>query len=298
MKQLIQSLHNDNTMPKGFLLDQVTNLLKDKQNLSKLETDLKDLISIKNLNPEALLALKTRLYKLDLLSPGIVNPKTAKTLGMNVSNWILHLTPSNLSGFNICPMASKGCRASCLNGAGRGLFNGVQLPRLRKTLYFIHFRKQFLEHIDYEIQKLEKNAAIEGLRPIVRLNGTSDISFENFKIRDNKSIFELYPNVQFYDYTKVFSRFDRLKEMKLNNYSVTFSASEDNSSHCLKALKLGFNVATVFNIVPETYKGYTTIDGDKHDFRFLDEKSSPGFVVGLKAKGPAKKDLTGFVRVL
>lgn len=292
--QFIQKLHKDSNASKGFLVEAVSNALKNKTELTQVERDLIDLINIDDLGPDAKLDLVNRLSKIDLLSKGAVNPKTAKTLGLDVSNFILHLTPSDLSGFNVCPAASKGCRAACLNGAGRGLFDGVQLPRLRKTLYFIHFRAHFLSHLDSEIAKIERDAAKSGLRPVVRLNGTSDLAFESFKIRDGKSIFELYQNVTFYDYTKMFNRLARLKLMQLKNYHVTFSASETNSVEARKALGLGFNVAMVFDAIPKTYKGFEVIDGDLHDFRFLDQ--GQGVIVGLKAKGPAKRDASGFVR--
>lgn len=300
MKQIIQSLHTGTDAAKGLLLRQVKDKLQRKidtnVDLSPLETDLWDLIHYDTINEQCQINLRLRLNKLSLLSSGITNPKTAKESGLgDVSNWILHLSPSDLSGVNVCPNASAGCRAACLNGAGRGLFDGVQLPRLRKTLYFLKARQQFISHIDKEISKIEAKTKE---RIIVRLNGTSDLSWEIFPIRDGKNIFELHQNVTFYDYTKVFKRLERIKVIP--NYHVTFSASESNWDDCLKALALGVNVATVFRTatLPETYQGFAMIDGDKHDFRFLDAKASIGYIVGLKAKGIAKRDATGFVRDL
>lgn len=296
MSQLIQTLHRDANAPKGFLLDQVKARLESMPDTDKtaLHRDLEDLINFDSLTNEAKLDLRKRLSKVNLLSEGAVNPKTAKTLGLNISNYILHLTPSDLSGFNVCPAASKGCRAACLNGAGRGLFDAIQLPRLRRTLYFRHFRIDFLSQLDREIGKIEANAKRDGLTAVVRLNGTSDLPWESFKVRDGLSLFELYQNVTFYDYTKVYSRLARLKLMRLKNYHVTFSASESNSVEAKAALQLGFNVAMVFDTVPSIYKGFQVIDGDAHDFRFLDQ--GQGVIVGLKAKGPAKRDASGFVR--
>jgi hypothetical protein len=299
MSQIIQNLHNGDDTAKGLLLRSVTDLIaqnvKAKKPLSKLELDLQDLIAYHVPSNNAKPDLVKRLSKLDLLSAGITNPKTAKDAGLdNLSNWILHLSPSDLSGVNICPSASQGCRAACLNGAGRGLFDGVQLPRLRKTLYFVKFRNEFLAHLDREIAKICKKD--QGKTIVVRLNGTSDISFEMFKVRDNKNLFELYPNVIFYDYTKVFSRLARIKLIK--NYHVTFSCNESNWNECVKALQLGINIATVFRTenLPLTYQGFQVINGDIHDFRFLDVRGDLGVIVGLKAKGPAKKDKSGFVK--
>lgn len=299
MSQIIQSLQNGTDVAKGLLLRQVKDRIKLKldqdEALSPLETDLWDLIHFDTLPQGARDALALRLKKIHLLSEGAVNPKTAKDAGLSdLSNWILHLSPSDLSGVNVCPMASRGCRAACLNGAGRGLFDGVQLPRLRKTLYFLKLKQQFLSQIDTEISKIETKD--KGKRIIVRLNGTSDLSFELMPIRDGKNIFELHQNVTFYDYTKVFKRLERIKTIQ--NYHVTFSASESNWDDCLKALNLGVNVAMVFKgpALPKSYQGFGMIDGDLHDFRFLDVRGDVGLIVGLKAKGPAKRDATGFVR--
>jgi hypothetical protein len=299
MKQIIQSLHTGTDAGKGFLLrqvkDQLQSKIRAKQELSPLETDLWDLINFEELSQNDRLALEQRLTKVSILSNGMINPKTAKDAGLgDVSNWILHLSPSDLSGVNICPNASAGCRAACLNGAGRGLFDGVQMPRLRKTLYFLKFRQTFLTRLSREIGKI---CAKTSNRVIVRLNGTSDLAWELFKVGDTgKNIFELYPNVTFYDYTKVFKRLERI--VSIPNYHVTFSASESNWDDCLKALNLGVNVATVFrtSALPETYQGFKVIDGDKHDFRFLDARETVGLIVGLKAKGIAKRDTSGFVR--
>jgi hypothetical protein len=301
VKQIIQTLHGDSDAPKGMLADAVRSRLDAKTlagaTLTPLETDLADLLAFDTLSDTAKTALQKRLSKLSLLSKGTANPKTAKDAGLGeVSNWILHLSPSNLSGFNVCPMASKGCRAACLNGAGRGLFDGVQLPRLRKTLYFVKMRELFLKQIDSELTKIEAKAP-RGVRVIARLNGTSDLSFEAWTVRDGKNIFDLHPNIQFYDYTKVLARLERVKSIP--NYHITFSASETNWTNSLKALALGVNVAVVFRTaaLPNSFEGYRVIDGDTHDFRFLDKTGLlHGFIVGLKAKGIAKRDSSGFVR--
>lgn len=300
MSQIIQALQNGTDAAKGTVLRQTIERieLKPFQEWSQVETDVWQLHHFETLDQTAKDDLKKRLLKMSLLSNGITNTKTAKDAGLgdNVSNWILHLTPSDLSGVNLCPSATPGCRAACLNGAGRGLFDGVQVPRLRKTLYFLKLRKQFLSHLDKELSKISAKAASH---IIVRLNGTSDLAWETMPIRDGKNFFELYQNVTFYDYTAVIRRVERLKMKPLANYHLTFSAKESNWDDCLKALALGTNVATVFRTasLPETYQGYTVLDGDTHDFRFLDLRhESKGYIVGLKAKGVAKRDTTGFVR--
>jgi hypothetical protein len=129
-----------------------------------------------------------------------------------------------------------------------------------------------------------KQAEKKGLTPAFRLNGTSDISWEKY------GIIEEFPNVQFYDYTKVRNR----KVSHLKNYHLTFSKADGNDSDVEKVVSQGMNVAAVFTKVPETYLGRKVINGDETDLRFLDEKN---VIVGLKAKGKAKKDTTGFVVV-
>ncbi len=302
MKQMIQSLQSGADTEKGLILRQTLERIKAKRpkDLTQIETDVLELSQFETLDTDAKDRLKVRLFKnVSLLGAGITNPKTAKDagLGEDVSNWIMHLTPSDLSGVNVCPKASVGCRAACLNGAGRGLFDGVQVPRLRKTLYFLKLRQQFMSHLDKELSKIYAKDSAK--RIIVRLNGTSDISFENIPVRDGKSIFELYPQIQFYDYTKVIQRAERIKSKRLNNYHITFSASESNWDDCVKALALGTNVAVVFRTetLPETYQNHTVLNGDTHDFRFLDPRhDSKGYIIGLKAKGVAKRDTTGFVK--
>ena len=120
------------------------------------------------------------------------------------------------------------------------------------------------------------------------MNGTSDIIWEKIPVLDYANIFEMFPSVQFYDYTKIM----RKSLTKISNYHVVFSRSESNKEQVKRAYQLGMNVAVVFDQVPSEFEGIEVINGDLHDLRFLDK---PGTIVGLKAKGRAKKDYTGFV---
>lgn len=223
-----------------------------------------------------------------LLSTG--NPKTLKGTKQGYMTYILHLSPSDMSGvINTCPKATAGCRAACLNTAGRGgMFrrgettNMIQEARKRKTRWFRQDRDSFLEALASDIHKAKRQAKRKGLVPVFRLNGTSDISWERY------GIIEQFPEVQFYDYTKVPGR----KTAHLTNYHLTFSAADGNDQDVEQAVKAGMNVTVVFDRVPETYMGRAVFDGDESDLRFLDPKE---VVVGLKAKGRAKKDTSGFV---
>jgi hypothetical protein len=162
--------------------------------------------------------------------------------------------------------------------------NRVQEARIRRTVQFFDNRDQFMLDLVDDIVKAIKQAARLGLTPVFRLNGTSDLSWEKYTLgQGGLNVFELFPDVQFYDYTAVLGR----KVEGLSNYHLTFSRKECNDADVAKALKKGMNVAAVYDQIPE---GIYSADED--DLRFLDGKQG---MIGLKAKGPAKKDYSGFV---
>lgn len=214
------------------------------------------------------------------------NTKTVKGEVVGYSTAILHLAPWTLSGYNVCPRASAGCAAACLNTAGRGKFSTVQEARIRKTKLFFENRKEFLATLEKDIDLHIRSAIRKDMIPCIRLNGTSDIPWERIVIRDNKCIMELFPQIQFYDYTK------RTGRQLLPNYHLTFSLAEDNHDAAQSELARGLNVAAVFRQPPEVFWNHPVINGDETDLRFLDPQNC---IVGLKAKGKAKTDTSGFV---
>jgi hypothetical protein len=223
-----------------------------------------------------------------LLSTG--NPKLLKGEKKGYMSFVLHLSPADVSGYETCPKRTAGCTSACLNTAGRGgMFkkgettNMIQEARKRKTRMFFESREQFLVDLEADIKLGIKQAEKKGLIPCFRLNGTSDIAWEKY------GIIEKFPQVQFYDYTKMRNR----KVASLKNYHLTFSAADGNDMDTRLAASSGMNVAAVFRTVPETYIGRTVVNGDDTDLRFLDPKN---VIVGLKAKGKAKKDTSGFVK--
>jgi hypothetical protein len=238
-----------------------------------------------------------------LLSTG--NPKIIKGMKQGYNTYILHLSPANVSGYETCPKRTNGCSAACLNTAGRGgMFkrgettNVIQEARKRKTRMFFEQRVEFLTQLVADVELAIKQSARMGLIPVFRLNGTSDLSFEKYSVVRNgveyRNIFAAFPDVQFYDYTKVLGR----KVKDIANYHLTFSAADGNDTDVLKAIEQGYNVATVFGLkktvpMPDTYNGLPVFNGDESDLRFLDPK---GVIVGLYAKGRAKKDESGFVK--
>ena len=218
-----------------------------------------------------------------LLTDGASNPKTAKSSDYGYLTGILHLAPHIQSGYQVCASASPGCSSQCLYFQGRGRMSTVQQARIRKTKLWFENREKFLADLIKDVSSLVRRADKNNLKPCVRLNGTSDIRWENTGIMD------LFPSTTFYDYTKHKNR-KRLPK----NYSLTFSRSEVTTNEDVdQAINNGMNVAVVFkDRLPLYWNNIPVIDGTTHDLRFLDPKSC---IVGLVAKGTAKKDKTGFV---
>ena len=220
--------------------------------------------------------------------------KIRKGESLGILSKVLYLT----SGL-FCPAASQGCLASCL-GHSSGFMKEQRATsaRDRRSALYIEYRQAFIELLKHEIHEHVFEAETQGMRPAIRLNGTSDIDWET----RHSEIFELFPHVQFYDYTKVMPRMDSFLNDRIDgerrwptNYHLTFSQSEWNSRQAQAVLQAGGNVAVVFDgEFPEHYLGFDVIDGDKSDVRFLDP--SP-VVVGLSAKGVVaqENDQTGFV---
>jgi hypothetical protein len=232
----------------------------------------------------------------------IGDAKTIKGEKLGFKTAILYMSPykQNATGKNLCAHATPGCAAACLFTAGRGKFSNVKQARINKSNYFLSNRSEFILQLFDEINFLGKKHS----NLVIRLNGTTDIPYENITVKDGKNIFELFPNLQFYDYTKDFKRIIR---NDIPNYNLTFSMAETaaNKLQSFDLLRSGYNVAAVFN--KDLYndllnKNVTTlqgkgckvnlVDGDVSDLRFLDKKGS---LVMLKAKGDANKDRSGFV---
>ena len=223
-----------------------------------------------------------------------VNPKLKKNLKFQIHSFGLHLAPYNLSGLNVCPYASKGCAKACLNKSGFGYFSTTQQSRIQKTKYFLNEHKKFMLQLRKEIGNKVKYYAARGVKISIRLNLTSDLPWESYKI-EGKNLMEWFPNVQFIDYTKNPHRMKRFVDGKLPpNYHLTFSRSESNEKDCLEILENGGNVAVVFQDknFPEIWNGKQVINGTEHDMRSFDLKNC---VVGLNALGQGRKDTSGFV---
>ena len=220
--------------------------------------------------------------------------KMSKSQKFKYLSEILHLAPANIGGVNICPNASPVCIDLCLNTSGRGQMNTVQKSRLNKKFYFLADRLKFLNHLDHEIKLSYARAKRKGFKYTVRLNGTSDLPFERYKLENGLNLMDNNPQVQFIDYTKVTNRLDKKNKIP-KNYSLTYSQAENNLKDVKQILKTKYNIATVFiKILPNKWLGRKVIDGDLSDLRHLEDGKK--IIVGLIAKGKAIKNFNGFVQ--
>lgn len=238
-----------------------------------------------------------------LLADPVSNPKVAKSLGFGFATAPMHLAPADLSGFQVCPRATAGCKAACLHTAGNPAYMQAKArARNNRTRAYFTDRPAFMQVLAYEIAgHYLKTRKARGLVCAVRLNTTSDIPWESVPVTIEGTVWPnlmtLFPRVVYYDYSKRANR----KNLPAN-YSLTFSLAEDNDSDASLALANGHNVAAVFNVkrghqLPSSYTiaghTYPVIDGDEHDYRPADVR---GVIVGLRAKGRAIGDTSGFVR--
>ena len=226
-----------------------------------------------------------KLTGLSYLGSVASSSKIAKGLQYNEMTYILYLAPASQSGYNVCPMSTEECRTACLTESGHNRIdvkkNNINKARIKKTKLFFEHREFFMSWLVTEITKAKIDAHMKGYQFSVRINGTSDISLESFKL-GRKNILQMFPLIPFYDYTKVSKRFDMLN--KYDNYDLTYSFSGHNMLQCLDLLsKQKGRVAMVFEgkVLPKTFMGYDVIDGDAYDMRYYDEQ---GVIVGLKFK--------------
>jgi hypothetical protein len=223
------------------------------------------------------------------------NAKTVKGDGSEYLTAIMYMKPWKHAGVNVCPMAEQAsCIDGCLNSAGRGQMNTVQTARERKTEWFAKDRDGFMRQLVDDVTRFVSYCNKRNIQPCIRLNGTSDIRWELIKV-DGLCLMEMFPQVQWYDYTKIANR----KVKHLSNYHLTWSYSAANRAYAngmKQALYAGMNVAVVFrnkNIIPAMFRGVPVINGDADDLRFKDPS---GVVVALYAKGSAVRDDSGFVQ--
>ena len=226
--------------------------------------------------------ISTLNSKLHLLSVG-TNAKTKKGDSEEAITAIQYLAPSLNSGYETCAGKSEGCSAACLFTAGRGAMNSVQQARIRKTKLFFEDNEKYINYLEEDLSLLDKYGKDNNMSVYVRLYGTSDLDFISL------NIFDKYNDLKFYDYTKIK---ERLYLSLPENYKLTYSRDERTTEEeVLEIINLA-NVAVVFDNIPETYLGLPVFEGDLTDLRYEDPEKH---IIGLKAKGRAKQDTTGFV---
>ena len=237
------------------------------------------------------ISLKEYRQPKKLLSKGNTNTKTEKN---KIDTYILYLLPwkYNSKGINLCPNASEGCSMGCLVWAGRGVFNNVKKARLFRSEFYLRDRDLFMSQLAHEIIRIINRYKKQNKPVRFRLNGTSDIDFVYMLKKRNLLDIDTVANIaHFYDYTAILGKAIKYKDSI--NYSLALSRKEDNQCDILKAINLNINVSVVFrDELPEFYYGAPVIDGDKADDLMCENK---GVVLGLRAKGKAKKDKSNFV---
>ena len=227
-----------------------------------------------------------KLTGLNYLGSVNLTTKHAKAYDYDELTYSLYLAPAKMSGYEVCPKRNEECTSLCLNESGMNRIdvrkNTINESRIKKTKLFFEEREFFVNWLIDEISITKKKAENLGYKFSVRLNNTSDLSPELFYTTidgKKKNLLEIFPDVQSYDYTKVYNRIKLTK--KYPNYDLTFSFSGYNFEECIESLNNDVRVAVVFKKVPEKFWGYNVIDGDKYDMRY---KDSTNVIVGLKFK--------------
>ena len=217
--------------------------------------------------------------------------KHIKSIEYNELVYTIYLAPADSSGYEVCPLRNIECTDLCLNESGMNRMSMndelINRSRIKKTQLFFENREYFVKWMVYEIELTKLKAEKLGMSFSVRINNTSDINPLSFYLDVNGkklNVLDLFPDVQFYDYTKVPNRMKLM--MLYPNYDLTFSYDGHNKETCLRMLENNVRVAVVFDKLPETLWGYKVIDGDLYDMRYRDEKN---VIIGLKFKRVRKK---------
>lgn len=239
-----------------------------------------------NLKFESLASIK-RTTGLSYLGSINSSAKIRKNGKYGEYTYIIYLAPASMSGYNVCKGSTAECRRACLHSSGQNRINNsnhINKARIKKTQMFFENRELFMNWLVTEIIAAKNKAERDNKIFSVRLNGTSDISPVDMAL-NGKNILEIFPDVQFYDYTKIFNRYFLTEQY--NNYDLTYSFNGYNWELCKRALKMNMRVAVVFeNELPDTFDGFKVINGDNYDMRYVDPKNA---IVGLKFKKVKEK---------
>ncbi len=221
--------------------------------------------------------------------------KVRKSRKLGYLTAIVYLAPELESivygGVNACVFASPGCALACLGRFAGHLRSSCSYnARAWKTLLWLYVPSLFKSLLLREVYNLRNLALHQGLVPSVRMNGASDVAWE----RKFRVMFDTFPDVVFYDYSKISARV--LSSSLPENYHLTFSRSERNEPEAIRVLRAGRNVAIVFTDLAKAmhkgWQGYRVINGDETDARPTDDH---GVIVGLSPKGNVRDDSGFFV---
>ena len=240
--------------------------------------------------------MENRIFSVD-------SAKAVKAQGYGYLNAIHYMAPADVAGVgDLCPSRTPGCTAACLGWysgqasmvAHDADINSVRQSRMDKARRFMRDRAAYMRDVVRSIELAERKAARMGLALCVRMNGSTDISWEGIACERGgarfRNLMDAFPHIQFVDYTKIASRMRRALP---SNYHLTLSRTERNDATVADIVRAGGNAAVVFDRVPAEWQGLTVIDGDTHDLRHLDPR---GVIVGLTPKGrKAKRDTSGFI---
>ena len=208
-----------------------------------------------------------RLHKFDRDGRGLV--------------YVLNFAPAALSGYNVCPASTPGCRAGCVGLAGRNGLPGTTGPRVVLTRWAAEHADYFVALLIADLEAAIRRAARLGLPLYVRLNNYADQDWHGML----PWLAEAYPAVTFYDYTK--RRDVARRAATLANVDVTWSVSERDEgpgaiARAVAEVGRAYVVIPADMEVPPTVEGLPTVDGDASDLRPLD---GVGVVVCGHAKG-------------
>ena len=179
-----------------------------------------------------------------------------------------------LPGKGVC-VNYKDCLSDCLAFTGFAkIFGSVNKSRKAKKDYFLKDYENFMIQLIKEVKNQEKRANKKGKRAVIRLNGFTDIDWSKcIKRYGDLNIFQLFPSVIFYDYS---ADYNKVQTNRQANYHLTFSYKGNNMDECINLLKIGVNIAVIDT--PENrdtwFNKMPAIQGDAHDFRFLDSDAS------------------------
>lgn len=222
-----------------------------------------------------------------------LSAKMVKNNKVGFYTYSLNLAPAKTSGYNTCTHSTPECRLGCLSTSGHakmairaGKFQH-QKARIKKTKLFFEEREFFMNWLIAELKSYQLKAKKDNYLFSARLNTISDIDWQNEYVK-GVNIFEMFPEIMWYDYSKNYNKFNN----KISNYHLTYSFTGRNWLNCKSLLNKGYNVAVVFNVdneknLPKTFNEFPVINGDENDARFLDNK---GVIIGLKFKHIADKE--------